>query len=50
MNDIEPSSMGKIRSSAKTHIIAPYTNVYVRRNKKGKSDVSEACGLGGFCN
>ena len=50
MNAIGPSSVGNIGSSAKSHIIAPYTNVYVRRNKKGKSDVSEACGLGGFCN
>ena len=30
--------------------VPPYANVYVRRSKKGKGEVSEACGLGGFCN
>ena len=50
MDDIGPSSVGNIGSRAKSHVITPYTNVYVRRNKKGRNEVSEACGLGGFCN
>ena len=50
VDDIGPSSMGNIGSNAKSHVIAPYTKVYVRRNKKQKSEVSEACGLDGFSN
>ena len=50
MGDIGPSSRGGIGPRAKSHAITPFTKVYVRRNKKGRNEVSEACGLGGFCN
>ena len=52
LSDIGPSSVNNAGSSNFNcgNKVSSYTNVYVRRSKKGKGEMSEACGLGGFCN